>query len=60
MSNIIRETTKVIWNILSAEVFIKCTSKEWKEIAKDFEKRWNFPHCIGAIDGKHVVLQVSQ
>lgn len=30
---------------------------EWKKITKVFEERWNFPHCCGAIDGKHVVLQ---
>jgi hypothetical protein len=26
-------------------------------VSKDFETTWNFPHCIGAIDGKHVALQ---
>lgn len=26
-------------------------------MAKQFEDTWNFPHCLGALDGKHVVLQ---
>ncbi|KAK5648148.1 hypothetical protein RI129_003040 [Pyrocoelia pectoralis] len=60
VSNIIRETTKIIWDILAPEVFMKTTCKEWKKISKDFENKWNFPHCIGAIDGKHVVIQAPK
>jgi hypothetical protein len=26
----------------------------WKLLALDFESRWDFPNCIGAIDGKHI------
>lgn len=32
------------------------TEAEWKRIASGFEQQWNFPHCIGALDGKHVVM----
>ncbi|KAL4126047.1 hypothetical protein QTP88_010279 [Uroleucon formosanum] len=31
--------------------------KEWKEIEKGFNEKWNFPGCIGAIDGKHVAIR---
>ena len=30
---------------------------EWKSIANEFYERWNFPNCIGAIDGKYVMIQ---
>lgn len=32
-------------------------SREWITIAKKFEKRWQFPRCIGAVDGKHIRIE---
>lgn len=32
------------------------TPEEWTEIADNFNNYWNFPNCIGAVDGKHVVM----
>lgn len=29
---------------------------EWKQVALDFEEQWSLPHCVGAIDGKHIRL----
>lgn len=52
---------------LSIKIIILCfylqlptIPQEWMEIAKEFENTWNFPHCLGAIDGKHVVLQCPE
>ena len=39
--------------------FLKVPSShhEWKIISQDFSERWNYPHAIGALDGKHVIMQ---
>lgn len=33
------------------------TEDYWLEIAKDFETKWQFSHCLGAIDGKHIIIE---
>ena len=33
------------------------TVREWKEVAEDFHRLWNFPNCLGSIDGTHVQIQ---
>lgn len=52
VSGIIDETCQAIWEALH-EVYLKPPSNknDWKEISKEFEELWNFPHCLGAIDG---------
>lgn len=30
---------------------------EWKEICTGYLQDWNFPNCVGAIDGKHIHIQ---
>jgi len=57
ISKIVLETCETIWISLRDKVFPKFDNGFWKHTANQFEERWNFPHCIGAMDGKHV-LQV--
>jgi len=33
------------------------TTEMWKTIARRFKERWQFPHCIGALDGKHIMIK---
>ena len=58
ISNILSETCEVLWKNLSSE-FVKVpnSTEEWQKIAEEFHIRWNFPHCIGSIDGKHFRIQ---
>lgn len=61
MGNVIRQTADVIYEVLSARVLmLNPNEQDWKKISKDFEEKWYMPHCIGAIDGKHMVLQVFE
>lgn len=36
---------------------VPATSDEWKNIEYGFRMRWDFPGCVGALDGKHVVIR---
>ena len=59
VGRIINHTSKVIWDVLSEKEYLKAPQGEkcWKRISSEFEYKWNFPHCMGAIDGKHVIIQ---
>ena len=52
---IVSETALAIYNSLK-DPYIKIPSskEEWFNISAGFEDTWNFPHCIGAVDGKHI------
>lgn len=59
VSQIISETCKALWSKLAPLVLPVPKSKDWEESENNFRRKWNFPNCVGAIDGKHVLIQVS-
>ena len=58
IGRIIPETCDVLWEVLCREGYLNVprTQEEWKEVADAFEYKWNFPNCLGAMDGKHVMI----
>ena len=53
----IKETCEAIWEVLKDDVLPTPTEESWKEIAEGFYTKWHFPNCLGALDGKHVMIR---
>lgn len=60
ISGIIQETCTAIYRTLKDKYMKKKTTEDWIDVAKDFTEKWNFPNCIGALDGKHVRITAPQ
>ena len=56
VSGIVKETCAAIWDTLH-ELYMPIPSRsQWEDIADGYKRRWHFPHCCGAIDGKHCTI----
>ena len=55
---IVQEVCHAIYFALG-HIYLKVPSnkEEWLKIALEFVEKWQFPNCIGAVDGKHLVIQ---
>lgn len=59
MSTIFTVSDRIIGDGLKKRL-VPCPTKEtWDENAEKFALLWQFPLCLGAIDGKHVLIKVS-
>lgn len=56
---VIKETTKIITNVLMPIYLKTPTEAHYKYISNGFLEKWNFPNCIGSFDGRHCIIQAS-
>ena len=56
VSKIVRQVLTAIIDCMGQHIATP-TEEEWKEISLEFQERWHFPSCVGALDGKHVRIK---
>ena len=58
ISKFLPEVCRAIQDEFTRE-YLRCptTPDGWKELETEFRIRWNVPHALGALDGKHVALK---
>lgn len=54
LSLLVPKVCKAISTVLTTYIVCPSTEDEWLEISNRFQRRWQLPNCLGAIDGKHV------
>ncbi|KAJ8353280.1 hypothetical protein SKAU_G00208490 [Synaphobranchus kaupii] len=57
VSQIIPQVCDALWRRLQPLYLAPPTEEDWLEVAAGFQDRWDFPNCVGALDGKHVAIQ---
>ncbi|KAK4325877.1 hypothetical protein Pmani_003581 [Petrolisthes manimaculis] len=57
ISAIIPEVCRAIYQVLKDEyVKLPSTEEEWRAIAHGYFAEWNYPLCLGALDGKRILI----
>nr|CAI5859436.1 unnamed protein product [Callosobruchus analis] len=46
-----------IWTFSDFLLQFPKSEAEWIQIGSDFNERWQFPNCLGAVDGKHIRIR---
>uniref|UniRef100_A0A3B3IFX3 DDE Tnp4 domain-containing protein n=1 Tax=Oryzias latipes TaxID=8090 RepID=A0A3B3IFX3_ORYLA len=53
----VNETCDASWHCRRDEHLPLPTEEMWRSTARRFHERWNFPNCLGAMDGKRIFIQ---
>lgn len=57
VSFIINEVCDALWKHMQPIYMPEPTTELWEKVISGFENVWQFPNCIGSIDGKHMTIK---
>ena len=58
ISKLVPKVCRALYKTLQKEYLsIPSTRNQWIQLADEFESKWQFPHAVGAIDGKHISIR---
>lgn len=57
VSAIIKEVSKAIWKRLQPIYMPEPTVQTWEASIEGYNRLWDFPNCLGSIDGKHITIK---
>ncbi|VEN36077.1 unnamed protein product [Callosobruchus maculatus] len=50
----------IISNLITEYIKLPTSAQEWKRVADEFNVKWDFPICLGALDGKHIDFEAPK
>lgn len=55
---LVPETCRALYRVLK-DKYLKCpdSAEEWQDVARGFESQWDFPNCVGALDGRELYIR---
>lgn len=60
VASIIEEVCEAIWKRLQPIYMPEPTAEIWEKSISGYKNVWQFPNCLGSIDGKHVTIRCPQ
>ncbi|KAK3883109.1 hypothetical protein Pcinc_012537 [Petrolisthes cinctipes] len=57
LSRLIPEVCEALYQMLhTSHLKLPQTEDEWRRVQADYNNEWQFPNCMGALDGKRVLI----
>lgn len=57
MQGLLKEVCQVIVDVLVSICLPILNEDTWKRVSSEYQEKWNMPHCLGALDGRHMALK---